>query len=154
MNTKADILSRKDHIDTTDDNKDIQMLKDKMWTRRQILAEVKMIQRSQVIEETTILEEIRKNRTKEQEVCKELEKENGQSFEEDGIVYVDRRIYIPNNQKIRERILQENHEPVDIEHPGQQQMMELIKWNYWWPEIKTDVKKYVQGYFKCQQNKV
>ena len=46
MNTKADILSRKDHIDTTDDNKDIQILKDKMWTRRQILAEVKMIQRS------------------------------------------------------------------------------------------------------------
>ena len=33
-------------------------------------------------------------------------------------------------------------------------MMELIKWNYWWPVIKTDVKKYVQGCFKCQQNKV
>ena len=32
--------------------------------------------------------------------------------------------------------------------------MELIKWNYWWPEIKTDVKKYVQGCFKSQQNKV
>ena len=33
-------------------------------------------------------------------------------------------------------------------------MMELIKQNYWWSEIKTDVKKYVQGCFKCQQNKV
>ena len=32
--------------------------------------------------------------------------------------------------------------------------MELIKQNYWWPGIKTDVKKYVQGCFKCQQNKV
>jgi len=30
MNTKADILSRKDHVNTTDDNKDIQMLKDEM----------------------------------------------------------------------------------------------------------------------------
>jgi len=29
-NTKASILSRKDHIDTTEDNKDIQMIKDKM----------------------------------------------------------------------------------------------------------------------------
>ena len=57
---------------------------------------------------------------KEQEVCKELEKEDGQSFEEDRIVYVDGRIYVPNNQKIRERILQENYEPVDIGHPGQQ----------------------------------
>ena len=46
-----------------------------------------------MVEETTILEEIKRNKTKEQEVCKELEKEDGQSFEEDGIVYVDGRIY-------------------------------------------------------------
>ena len=116
---KADILSRKDHINTTDDNKDIQILKDEMQTRKQISAEVKMIQRSQIVEETTILKEIRKNRTKEQEVCKELEKEDGQLFEEDGIIYVDRRIYVLNNQKIRERILQENYELVDIRYPGQ-----------------------------------
>ena len=154
MNTKADILLRKDYIDTTNDNKDIQMLKDEMWTRKQISAEVKMIQRNQVVEETTILEEIRKNKTKEQEVCKELEKKDGQSYEENRIVYMDGRIYILNNQKIRERILQENHELVDVGHSGQQRMMELIKWNYWWPGIKTDVKKYVQGYFKYQQNKV
>jgi len=44
---------------------------------------------------------------------------------------VDGRIYIPNNQKIKEKILQENHDLVDIEYPGQQQMMELIKRNYW-----------------------
>ena len=43
---------------------------------------------------------------------------------------------------------------MDIEHPGQQRMMELIKRNYWWLGIKTDVKKYVQGCFKYQQNKV
>ena len=40
---KADVLSRKDHINTTEDNKDVQMLKDEMWTRRQITAEIKMI---------------------------------------------------------------------------------------------------------------
>jgi len=67
---------------------------------------------------------------------------------------VDGRIYIPNNQKIKEKILQENHDLVDIGYPGQQQMMELIKRNYWWLEIKDDIKKYIQGCFKCQQNKV
>ena len=122
--------------------------------RQQISAEVKMIQRNQVVEETTILEEIRKNKIKEQEVCKELEKEDGQSYEDNGIVYVNGRIYILNNQKIRERILQENYKPVDIEHPGQQRMIELMKQNYWWPGIKVDVKKYIQECFKCQQNKV
>ena len=33
-------------------------------------------------------------------------------------------------------------------------MMELLKRNYWWPRLKEDVKKYIQGCFKCQQNKV
>ena len=42
-----------------------------------------------------------------------------------------------------EKILQENYEPVDIEHPGQQQMMDLIKRNYWWPEIKNNIKRYI-----------
>ena len=58
-----------------------------------------------MVKETTILEEIRKNKTKEQEVYKELKKEDGQSYKENGIVYVNGRIYVPNNQKIRKRIL-------------------------------------------------
>ena len=33
-------------------------------------------------------------------------------------------------------------------------MMELIKRNYLWPEIKNNVKNYLQGCFKCQQNKM
>ena len=43
MNTKVDVLSRKDHIDTMKNNKDIQMLKKEMWTRKQITAEIEMI---------------------------------------------------------------------------------------------------------------
>jgi len=57
-NTKADILSRKDCIDTTEDNKDVQMLKNEIWLRRQIIAEIEMIWGNQVVEKTTILEEI------------------------------------------------------------------------------------------------
>jgi len=33
-------------------------------------------------------------------------------------------------------------------------MLELVKRNYWWPGIKEDVKKYMQGCIKYQQNKV
>ena len=43
---------------------------------------------------------------------------------------------------------------MDIEHPGQQKMLELIKRNYWWLDIKSDIKKYIQRCMKCQQNKV
>jgi len=57
-NTKAEILSRKNHIGTTEDNKNVQILKDEIWSRRQIIAEIEIIQGNQVVEETTILEEI------------------------------------------------------------------------------------------------
>jgi len=64
------------------------------------------------------------------------------------------KVYIPNNKKIREEILKENHDLVDVEHPEQQRMLELLKRNYWWPGLKEDVRKYIQRCFKCQQNKV
>ena len=64
------------------------------------------------------------------------------------------RIYIPNNKRLKEKILWENYDLADVGHLGQHMMMELLKWNYWWPELKEDVKKYMQGCVKCQQNKV
>ena len=91
---------------------------------------------------------------KEHEVKQELKKGDGLAWEQDGITYLDGRIYIPNNRKIKEQILQENHDPVDVGHPGQKRIMELVKRNYWWPGLKEDIKKYVQKCFKCQQNKV
>ena len=56
--------------------------------------------------------------------------------EYNSIVYIEGRIYISNNKKIWEQILQEHHNPADIGHPGQQRMIKLIKRNYWWLEIK------------------
>ena len=64
------------------------------------------------------------------------------------------RIYVPNNKELREEILKEHHDPADIGHPGQHKMLELLKRTYWWPGLKKDVKGYVQGCFKCKQNKV
>ena len=72
-----------------------------------------------------------------------MERNNEQAWKEDRIVYIEGRIYIPNNQKIQEQILQKNHNLVDVEHLGQQRMLYLIKKNYWWPGIKGDIKKYI-----------
>jgi len=83
-----------------------------------------------------------------------LKKEDRITWEQDGITYMEGRVHIPNNKKLRERILWKNHDFVDVGHPKQQRMMELLKQNYWWQGFKEDIKKYVQEYFKCQQNKV
>jgi len=48
-----------------------------------------------------------------------LKKEDGLIWEEDRVVYMEGRIYILNNKKIKEEILKENHDSVDMEHSGQ-----------------------------------
>ena len=83
-----------------------------------------------------------------------MEKQDRLTWEEDGVVYMEEKIYIPNNKKLKEEILQKNHDSADMGHLEQHKMLELLKRMYWWPGLKKDIKKYVQGCFKCQQNKV
>ena len=153
INMKTDILSRKDQVNTKEDNKDVQLLKKELWQRRTI-AEITMIKKKMTVEEGDIIKEIKRNITREKEVVQALKKEDGLTWKEDGVVYIEGRIYVPNNKKIKEEILKENHDLADVGHPEQHRMLELIKKTYWWPGLKEDVKKYIQGCFKCQQNKV
>ena len=102
-----------------EDNKDVQLLKEELWTRRMI-AEATMLRRTTTTNDLEIMKEIKKNNTKEQKVVQALEKNDRLSWEEDEIVYMEGRIYVPNNKKLKEKILQKNHDSVDVGHPGQQ----------------------------------
>ena len=103
-----------------------------------------MIGRKTTVEECNILKEIRKNNIREKEVVQVLGKQDGLTWEENRVVYLEGRIYIPNNKRITEEILKENHNSADVGHPGQHRMLELLKRTYWWPGLKEDVKKYIQ----------
>jgi len=46
------------------------------------------------------------------------------------MAYIEERVYIPNNKKLREEILKEYHNPADIGHPRQHRMLELLKRTY------------------------
>jgi len=48
--------------------------------------------------EEGIQEQIKKIQTRKQEVTKQLEKKDGQAWEENGIIYIDGKIYIPRNR--------------------------------------------------------
>ena len=147
-NMKTDILSRKDQVNTKEDNKDVQLLKEQLWTRR-TTAEIIILRRKTTVDKLDIVKEIKRNNTRKQEVVQALKKKDELIWKEDGIVYMEGRIYILNNQKTREKILKKNHDSVYIGHLGQQRMLELIKQNYWWLGLKEDVKKYIQECFKC-----
>jgi len=111
-----------------------------------------MIKRKTTIEEGDILKEIKRNMTREKEVVQALKKEDSLIWKKDGVVYIEERVYVLNNRKIKEEILKENHDLADVGHPGQHKMLELIKRTYWWPGLKEDIKKYIQECFKYQQN--
>ena len=113
-----------------------------------------MIKRKTVIEESDIFKAIKRNTTRKKEVVQALKKEDSLAWEEDVVVYMEGKIYVLNNKKIKEDILKKNHDSVDIEYPGQHRIEELIKRTYWWPGLKKDIKKYIQECLKCQKNKV
>jgi len=73
---KADILSRKEQVDTKEDNKDVQLLKEKLWQQRTMI-EITMIKRKTTVEEGDIFKEIKRNTTREKEVVQALSKEDG-----------------------------------------------------------------------------
>ena len=124
-----DILLRKDQVDMKKDNKDVQLLKDKMWARKTV-GKITMLERKVMMEESVILKKIKKNNTREKEIIQALEKKDGLVWEEDRVAYMKGRIYVPNNKNLKEEILEEHHDPADIGHPGQHRMQELIKRTY------------------------
>ena len=77
-NTKVDILSRKDQFNTKEDNKDVQMLKEELWTIR-TTAEITILKRTTKMEDLDILKEIRNNNTREKKVIQTLEKEDSET---------------------------------------------------------------------------
>ena len=88
-NTKVDILSRKDQVDTKEDNKDIQLLKKELWKRRTMVG-IMMLKQSSILEKTGLMKEIQRNRTKKKKVIQELQKEDRQAWRSNRIVYINK----------------------------------------------------------------
>src|SRR3984957_13693940 len=47
----------------------------------------------------------------------------------------------------------DNHDSITVGHPGWYKTQKLITWDYWWPYIQVDVRKYVDGCETCQRTK-
>jgi len=91
-------------VDMKNDNKDVQVLKEELWTRTMV--EVTMLKRNQtMVNNLDILEEICRNNTREKEIQQALKKKDGLSWEQDGIAYMEERIYVPNNKRLKKNIL-------------------------------------------------
>ena len=62
-------------MNTQDNNKNVQMLKEELWTKK-IIAEVTVLWRKEVRENSSLLDNIQRNNIRKHEMAKELKKEN------------------------------------------------------------------------------
>jgi len=69
--------------------------------------------------------------------------------EVDSVIYKERKVYIPKDDKLREEIIRLHHDTPVRGHGGQWKMVELVTRNFWWPRVTKEMKQYVKGYDAC-----
>lgn len=77
----------------------------------------------------------------------------GYTVSDDGVIYKDKCIYIPNSKVIKTQLLLECHDSPVSGHVGIAKTTELLTRSFYWPGMHSDVVAYVTSCLKCQCNK-
>jgi len=73
--------------------------------------------------------------------------------EEEGVIAVKGRIYVPPDSQLRHDLVQAHHDSAIAGHPGRWKTLELVKRSYWWPGVSRYISQYVKGRDKCNRTK-
>ncbi|XP_073031187.1 uncharacterized protein [Primulina eburnea] len=71
----------------------------------------------------------------------------------DGILFVNDRIVVPNISELRMHILRDAHCSKFSVHPGSKKMYNDLKKQFWWKRMKSDIAEFVSRFLNCQQVK-
>ena len=63
-------------------------------------------------------------------------------------------LYVPNNEMVKRKVLQETHESKFFMHRGSTKMYQDLKPHYWWPYMKKEIANHMLKYDIYQQVKV
>lgn len=75
------------------------------------------------------------------------------SVDTDGYLRLDDRIYVPDADNLRLRVLQYKHDHILSGHFGQNKTLELVRREYTWPDIRTTVKEFCKSCVTCMRSK-
>jgi hypothetical protein len=89
---------------------------------------------------------------KVQEIKHNIKEEKSLGFSEDdeGVLWYEGRICVPNVKELKEKILREAHESAYSIHPRGNKMYHDLKATYWWYGMKRDIAEYVALCDTCQ----
>jgi hypothetical protein len=71
-----------------------------------------------------------------------------------GIWYKEGRMVVTEELQGKREIIRAHHDPPVHGHPGINRTTQIVERNYWWPQLRQEVKDYVQGCADCQRHKV
>jgi hypothetical protein len=75
------------------------------------------------------------------------------SIDEHGLLRLDDRIWVPDADDLRLRILQYKHDHILSGHFGQSKTIDLIRREYVWPKLRTFVKEFCKTCVTCLRSK-
>ena len=71
-----------------------------------------------------------------------------------GLLCFRGRIYVPEEQSVRQEVIRQHHDHPMAGHFGTARTNDLISRNYYWERQEADVKEYIQTCAICQRDKV
>ncbi|KAH0604570.1 uncharacterized protein H6S33_006947 [Morchella sextelata] len=77
----------------------------------------------------------------------------GECAIKDGLLYYQGLLYIPDDAAIKLEILRTNHDAPSAGHPGRARTLELLSLNYYWPQMRKYVARYVDHCDTCTRIK-
>lgn len=138
----SDALSRcPDHDKGGDDNDEIVLLKPEHIRRTSV-----------EYSPSSLVEAIRSHSALARAEFAARAQSPGWSFA-DGLALWYNRIFVPNVDSLRERVIRESHDSVTCGHPGRTKTVEVITHDFYWPSLTKDTHAYVDGCATCQRAK-
>ena len=68
-------------------------------------------------------------------------------------LFYQERLYVPEHDALRLRLLQDHHDSPAAGHPGRAKTFELLSHTYYWPTMRKDTERFVANCHTCQRTK-
>jgi ribonuclease HI len=106
----------------------------------------------------TLMDKIREAQKGDKDIEKireDLKEDKAKGFSEDeqGTIWFEKRICVPNDPDLRKLIFQEAHETPYSIHPGNTKMYIDVKERFWWSNMKRDIAEYIAKCDVCSRVK-
>ena len=168
-NGRADALSRHpDHDTGEEDNKQLIVLPEKVFTKTHTwLAGMDEADPSKPDEWARMLDGLNNGKFQsiKDMVTTEQKTPEGQAkikewsntyqlSKQDGIARNKLQIVVSGGNDLKRGVIHFYHDTPSAGHPGIANMYHMVKWDYWWPNMKQDMEQYIKGCAACQANKI